>query len=740
MNEVTLRGLPNNSATKVTPCEPWTFVSKAPPEVMESKQLFSQWRLLPSSEHLVYSGTEGVNAGMRASKQNPIRKLHAIIADFDSNLTDETCATVLERCVIDLRPTWISRSFSGGARLIWVFDEPLPMEVGILTKQFLKVVARELHLGKILPGIDEPAFSDLTKFYDVGRDWKKLGDYTLSANVLNFWLTEASKKTRWEDGDEILIPIEAVAEEVEKQYPGRWDGPFEVGRRGVVFFNMESQNPTAAVVTEAGMICFGEDQLFHPWSKIFGGSFVRKFQMDKIGAAIANVWYDGKAFYKKSSFGVWEPHQKEDFIAMLKVKHGVDAAKDRGEVASEMDRALVYVQEHKRVSGVLPKVFDAQELLYFNGRRFLNCAAVRAMEPAETKQEWGQNFPWLAEFFDTCFDPAPVPCVDRRRAPQPAKTIFFAWLKRFYGSAFAGALTKGQALFLAGGVDRGKTLLSTQIIGRLVGGSSDASDFLNTTSSFNKELLEVGLWQIDDGVASQDPMAHQKFSEMVKRSVANPTFSYHRKYSDAQRVDWFGRVVVTFNDDASSVRIMPNLDQSIEDKLIVLLFAEGTRQFPDWHEMDDTLTNELPFFARWLLDWETPAEIFGNKRFGINSYIQEDLRTKSLHAGGVSDLLELIELWIQRAQPHEKHGDFWQGSASAWMAEVGSDDALKPLIGKFTVKQLGRKFVEAARLRNSKVSVASEEGHGNIYRIALGNGGPTGPAKKAVRFTPEVAD
>lgn len=719
-NAVILRGAVNTVATQVYPCEPWNFEPSIPPEVLASKIEFAKWRSQPSSEHLVYTAYEGVNPNIRVNnKTNPVRKMHAIVMDYDALITDTERQTILDRCPADMRPNWLSRSFSKGVRLVYLFEEPLAMECGPLTEQFLKIAYKELRLQKLFAGPDEGAFQNVSLHYDVGYDWQKIDEKPLASNLLNYWLTEASKKTKWHSLGELSIPIEKVAAEVNRQFPGRWEGEFEVGNRGVVFFDPSSKNPTAAIVTDAGMMCFGQAQSFYPWAQIFGGSFVREFQADKIGAAVNKVWYDGRAYYMKSAYGVWEPHSREDFAIKLKVNHGIDAAKQGREVASEMDRTLNYVLENRRVSGVVPKVYDKEEILYFNGRRFLNCAAVTTMEPSDNKVEWGENFPWLANFLDTCWDAALVPCITPGKPAMDAKTIFLAWWKRFYCTAHAGDLKKGQALFLAGGANRGKSLLAT-IIGHSVGGSADASDFLNSSTSFNKELLEVGLWCIDDGVASQDPQAHLKFSEMIKRAVANPRFNYHVKYRDAQSMEWHGRVVTTLNDDASAIRILPQLDDNIIDKLIVLAFADTARQFPDWHELRDIIASELPFLLRWLIEWTPPAEVMGEKRFGVNSYIHEELRAKSMHAGGVSDLLEIVELWIKRREVTKANdGKAWRGTATEWLAALSADDALARLAGKFTVRQLGKKFVEASRLRGSRIKVLSGKNHGNIYEIDL---------------------
>ncbi len=246
----------------------------------------------------------------------------------------------------------------------------------------------------------------------------------------------------------------------------------------------------------------------------------------------------------------------------------------------------------------------------------MNCSHVRVLQPAHGAPEWGENFPWLAEFSDTIWDDVPVACAIANQPPASAKDIFHAWLKRFYLSALQGRLLKGHALFLVGLSNSGKTLLSVRVVGGLLGGHSEASDFLGGGTGFNRELIETPLWCIDDGTLNGgDAKSHQKFSEIIKRTVANPFFSYHPKFLDQQRAEWRGRVIVTLNGDPASVQMIPNLYESIEDKVIVLKFADHKMSFPK--DVEAIIARELPFYARWLLDWEVPAHIVGDSRFGI---------------------------------------------------------------------------------------------------------------------------
>lgn len=210
-----------------------------------------------------------------------------------------------------------------------------------------------------------------------------------------------------------------------------------------------------------------------------------------------------------------------------------------------------------------------------------------------------------------------------------------------------------------------------------MGGLSDASDFLQGNSCFNAELLECALWTLDDAIAATDPQSHQKFSEMIKRCAANPFFGYHKKYIDSQRVEWNGRVIVTLNDTPQSLRIIPNVDSSLEDKIVVLRFNDSARTFPTKHELEATILNELPYLLRWLVDTETSVDVTGGNRFGIKAYIHEDTRVSALHSGGLSDIMELVELWIKRSAPQERHGSTWKGTATEWIAEAAADETLE---------------------------------------------------------------
>lgn len=700
---IQLRAIPNQKTVVTFECEPWSFVPTIPEEALKDKATFAKWSNALDTEYAFFTASEGVNPALRCNKQNPIRRLHGIIGDYDIPIS-ESMEDGLVNAPPDMRPTWISTSFSGHRRLLWLFEEPLPIDPAIV-KPFLTIAKDVLRARKLLPALDEPAWLDLYKTFAVGSDWRRVGDKPLSTSTLHYWLIEAAKKAKWEAG--VKIPISVIAEEVEKRYPGRWDGPFEEGKRGPAFFDPNSTNPTSSVVTEDGLITFSQEKLFYTWGELFP-ELARTYQADKIGGAVANTWFDGKCYYRKIN-GVWMHVAKEDYVKWLCAVKGLDKGTGRNENASETTRAEVFVQEQHRVYGVVPRVFDPRDVLDINGQRFLNCAYVTAVEPADEHQEWGENFPWIANFLDTCFD------------PPEQKEFFLGWLKRFYCSALAGDLLKGHAMFIVGPVELGKTLLGTRIVGGLLGGYADASDFVSSSTEFNKQLLEVGLWTVDDSKSSTDAAAHRRFSEMIKRLVANPGFNYRAMFRDSQRTEWNGRIIVTLNDDVYSLQMIPDLEVSMTEKVMIFKFSSAAREFPPKHVLENTIAAELPFLGRWLRDWEIPTEFIGTNRLGVRGYIHEDIRVRSLHAGGVGDLLELVDIWVKQSCPPDKYPEGqWEGTASEWMSNVGSNEALRPLVQKFTPKMLGKRFSEASRIRESRIEVAeSSAKRGNRYRITF---------------------
>ena len=102
---------------------------------------------------------------------------------------------------------------------------------------------------------------------------------------------------------------------------------------------------------------------------------------------------------------------------------------------------------------------------------------------------------------------------------------------------------------------------------------------------------------------------------------------------------------------------------------------------------------------------------------GVRSYINEELRLKALGVGQAGSLFEIIDLWVKRNE--FEHASYWQGTASAWLANAMADEGLKPLLLRFTSRSIGMKFANAALIRDSGIQLVDKSTKGNEYKIDL---------------------
>ena len=668
--------LPNQSTTEIFVANPWEYKPNPPKSALKDKETWREWSKRPTTKHLFYSLYEAINPHLRVGETNPPHQLHGIVADYDADISDAMLRDSLHSS--ECAPCWHSRTYSGGRRLVFMFERPLVLHSIGLTKKFLERASRELCLNKLLPGLDTGALLLPSTYYECGTKWTKAKGQPVASNAITHWLMEASQKYDFA-GDGPAIPIEDVAAEVEKRFPGRWQGDFVVGARGVRFWDLDADNHTAAIVRDTGMQCFTGGKPFLNWSEILGAKFCKKYEEDRLGGAIDGIWFDGQEYWMQTPDGNWHKLNQDRLGRHLRVKRNLSADRGKKENHSEVDRALVMIEDHQRVAAALPFVHQPQGIIKRTNRRYLNTSQAQVIQPHSKPCKWGEGFPWLGEFLSTIF------------TSDEAKECFLAWLQRFYVSALEHKLVSGQAIFVAGDVGQGKSLLTTVIIGELLGGFQDASKYLLGEADFNKELFEVAVWCIDDSIPGASAKGHTFYSAMIKKMVANKVFEYHAKFKDAMSVPWVGRVAVTLNTDAESTRILPDMEISTLDK--ISLFKTRTvkdRRFPD--NPTKTILNELPFFASWLCHWQMPEHCLGNARYGVRSYHEPSLLAAAKESSSSAHFAELLAMWkgLYFAPDGEgKNTNFWKGTATELFAKMNDDPSVRAVIQNYNPRSLG---------------------------------------------------
>jgi hypothetical protein len=681
---------------------PWAFEPKVP--TFKNKKAYKEWLSQENTEHMLYSGFTGLIASLRIHKDaNAIHSMQALVADYDAEISLADIESMLARCEATA-PNWVHKTPSGGARLVWLIERPVLVASMPILNKALKMAAKQLDLKGLLPGFDfQNAFLNPSIYYDVGKDWMNVeGSECLKASLVEGWMLKSSENAEWR-GE--MIPLDVVEKKVHEMFPNRWTGPFSEGSRSCRFWDPMADNPSSAIVRPTGMQCFTGPSGFVPWSKIFGSKFVDQYTVERLGDIVDGIWYDGASYWYESADGKWESRSEREMSRWLKVEKGLSGEKEKNATFSEVDHALYTIDQHKRVIGAAPFVYLSAGMIEFMGKRVLNTARVKPLPPAPPVDDWAHGFPWIASFLEKFFS-----CEDQLMH-------FLSWLKRFYVSALEGTPKQGQALFIAGEPGQGKTLLSNRIISGLVGGHQDAARFLLGASSFNKELFHHGLWTVDDATPGDNAADHKKFSSLLKKVTANTTFEYHAKFQDSVMVEWTGRVIITGNLDAESLRILPDLDTSILDKIMLFKAATIDKKFPDRHELQSTINRELPYLGAWLTEYQIAEEYSGEtQRYGVKSYHHPELR----HAAGEStDAAVLDEILDSFLDQRKKSGEPipWSGTATQLMQDIFVDDILKGIVGRNSARWFG---INLGKLEAQGRGVSSKRSNGKkIYTVGL---------------------
>jgi hypothetical protein len=649
---------------------PW--LAKSPTTVNRKmpKDAFRKWCGDPSTQHVFYMPVIGLTPGARVSQDNPVHEMWALVGDYDC----DSLVPMSEQEILDtmdkrlngkgIKPTHMSRTFSNKVRLVWEFDAPLPGDVPDVLNKCVEMVVKETKAHAILPGFD-----DTSKFpgqaFELGHSWKVLGNPALSSSMIAGIYFKATQAVTMNPDTLVQVPIEVVAAEVERRWPGVWPGDFTVGSKGPLFWLNDGNPSIGAWVAENGIWSHSDrDHGWHPWSKLLGAQFVKQYEDRQVESVLDNFAYDGNRYWLKISDNVWHDHPKENIAARLK-KMGFGEGKAKGKMISALDETLIAIQDMRRVAGAAPFMFIRKDIVEYQGMKYLNICQTKPMQPSGTGEVDHSRWPFLHEYITELLDPDPAYQV------EPLHYLL-AWMKRFWEAALEGRQILGQLLVVAGGVDAGKTLFAKCVLGPMMGGYDDATKQLVYGEGFNKDLVHRPIWGVDDAEASGSEMGHKKFTERLKRVVANGQCSFRAMYRDGVTVPWRGRIWLSCNLDTAAREILPKLSASILDKS--LLFKARSREpgfFPP--NVEEILLSELPFFLDWLHNsYEILPEVTPEShRFGVKPYHHHEIVDNVRQMSPEQNLADLIELWAEDYRNAvEGNPEYWEGTPTALAAEM----------------------------------------------------------------------
>lgn len=166
-------------------------------------------------------------------------------------------------------------------------------------------------------------------------------------------------------------------------------------------------------------------------------------------------------------------------------------------------------------------------------------------------------------------------------------------------------------------------------------------------TSFNSDLLGAELLLADDEVALRSNAARRELAQAVKSALFGESVRIHPKGAEAFSCRPAWRAVFLVNDDADHLTVIPEIDETLEDK--IALFRCGRAELPfrpetpeDRERLARAVAAELPAFAASVLAHQIRAEN-RHDRTGIKSWHDEGLAAILCDVGEAGELLRLID-------------------------------------------------------------------------------------------------
>lgn len=355
--------------------------------------------------------------------------------------------------------------------------------------------------------------------------------------------------------------------------------------------------------------------------------------------------YKGGYWVKSSVANEYVPLSEASVRRILKHEH-YDNIRDKETNYALCDRHLMMLQREHGVSYAGPLAGYKAGLHVVKGSPILVTTGPKLIVPKEGK--WAT----LKKFFGELFG--------------ESLTYVFAWLKASLRTLYAGVCPFRPApmLAIAGPANCGKSLFQnivTEIFGNR---AARPYKYLIGETNFNGNLFGAEHLMIEDDANQTDLKFRRAFGANLKNLVFNETQSMRRMYRDELTVSVFTRVTITLNNEPENLCVLPPIDDSLADKISLLLafmatFPFGKDDLKSRQSYRQRLTDELPAFLAFLRSWRVP-ERFQNQRCGVIAHQDAELM-RDLHAlAPESTLWELINkhfIWKDGVTT-------WSGSAS----------------------------------------------------------------------------
>jgi hypothetical protein len=389
------------------------------------------------------------------------------------------------------------------------------------------------------------------------------------------------------------------------------------------------------------------------------GFFIGQLMSDMtFGPELEDYYYEGDKgrYLCRDAHGAWMPITTRDLKLRLAQK-GFETEKAKGDLISMADSMILRIQQERYV------VYAGPLAGYEIGRHEQGGYNVLVTHQRNVIQPVGVDWDVVKRIFVT-------PLIDECGYDQSIH--LFTWLKRAdealnspYRGGGSQSFTPGPALVLAGPKDCGKTLMCS-VIRKLLGGRvGKPYRYMMGATSFNKELMGSELLVIDDEISNTDLRTRRAFGYQIKNMLFAENQSGHGKAKDAITLYPFCRLMILVNDEPESLLILPPVDDSLDDKIMMLKVCENEESVradtpAERAELNEVIDEQLPAFLGWLrYGFVVPKECDA-PRTGVYAFRHKALMETVNQLTPENKLMTLIDDALFSGNDHED----WQGTAN----------------------------------------------------------------------------
>ena len=377
------------------------------------------------------------------------------------------------------------------------------------------------------------------------------------------------------------------------------------------------------------------------------------------------IWFfpQNEKYYVENELQEYVPYTKTTLKLILK-SFGLRGRAHDDELLSPIDSLIADVSYTKSVAYAGRLAGIRRGCYQMNGKRVLVTA-----DPTIIEGKKGQT-PLIESVVKQLFQ---IGEVDQR--PR-----IYGWLKMARKAMLEGFPMPGQALVLAGPRNAGKNLFQDIITEMLGGRAEKPYRYMVGRSEFNGDLFGAEHLCIADEVPFYDMPSRRVFGSKIKDICVNSLQSCHGKHKEALTLFPLWRLSISVNDEAENLVMLPPLEESIEDKIMLLKVSRAIMPMPSdspQHRMEfwDAVRAEIPSFIHFVENYEIPEEL-KESRFGIQAFQHPELVEVLKEMTHENRLMELMQIIVI------PENGVWKGTLEQLETQLLEDSTYKRQLEK----------------------------------------------------------